>query len=112
MTDIDAGQVAIAEFLTVQAAFRARRDLMIVAARGLLEAKRQNPCTRDFGKWQRQSAYATLSRHETASLITIARHEKQVARVMRANPGLSSPVLIWRHARRQAGRCDRRQGRR
>ena len=105
MTNIDAGQVAVAN------CWRAGRTARgVIDDRGgaqTLEAKRQNPCTRDFGKWQRQSAYATLSRHETASLINIARHEKQVARVMPANPGLSSPVLIWRHARRQAGRATR-----
>ena len=45
--------------------------------------------------------HATLSRHECASLINLARNEKQVAKIMGANPGLSSPVRLWRHARQR-----------
>ena len=101
MTKIDAGQRAIEEILSVQRAFRQRRRMIMVAAAGLLAAKKQNPCTRDFGRWLKRSSYADLSRHERASLIAIARNEKQIVKVLRANPGLSSPVLIWRRARRQ-----------
>jgi len=50
-----------------------------------------------------------LSGHECASLINIGRHEKQVTRVMKVHPGLSSAVLIWRHARQAMTKGNHRR---
>jgi hypothetical protein len=43
------GQKAVREYLAAMKAFRARRGLMLTAARGLLEARRRYPGNRDFG---------------------------------------------------------------
>jgi hypothetical protein len=100
---IAAGQSAIGEMLAIEAAFRARRSLVLIAARGLLEARRQHPCNRDFSKWLRSSEYRSLDRNERACLIAIARHEGELAPFMQANDGVVCPVGLWRRARRAIG---------
>jgi hypothetical protein len=96
---MQAGQIAMAEFLDAVRIFRQRRRLVLVAARGVLEARRRYHCNRDFARWLERSPYASLSKNDRASLIAIARHEKQVLRFLKST-GMASPTLLWRAVRR------------
>jgi hypothetical protein len=102
---IGAGQEAYGAYLAAIKAFRGRRSLLLIAARGLLAARLQYPNHRSFGRWLRQSAYSGIDRHNRAALLNIARHEAQLAPFLQTTT-LASPILIWRTARRMLADKD------
>jgi|GEM_PF-2665950 len=103
---IDAGRQAMAEFNETVRAFRKRKRLILIAARGLLAARRQYPNHRLFHRWLASSPYADLSGHDRAALIQIGRHERQL-RGFLATTGIAAPSLLWKTARKVALGADR-----
>lgn len=76
MTDrndiIGDGERAMISPREIETLYRSRKRLMLTAARGLLEARLADELLR--------SPYAPLSRNERASLISVARNEKRLAK--------------------------------
>ncbi|KRR11542.1 hypothetical protein CP49_18070 [Bradyrhizobium valentinum] len=89
----------MAEFNATVRAFRKRKRLILVAAKGLLAARRQYPNNRTFHRWLKSSSYADLSGHDRAALIQIGRHEKRL-RGFLATTGIAAPSLLWKTARK------------
>jgi hypothetical protein len=75
---------------------------MLVAARGLLAARELNRDNQTFGRWLRSSAYRSLNKNERACLISIARNEQKLGAILKTT-NISSPVALWRRARRTLG---------
>ena len=93
------GTAAITRLRQVEQAYRARRSIMMDAARDLLAGRLEHRNNRTFGPWLRRNGFAHLSKHERASMIALAKHERKLRQHLKSAT-IASPIVLWRRARR------------
>lgn len=99
---IEAGRRAMIELREIERKFRARKSVVLIAARGLYRARCRYHDNRDFGQWLERSPYAGLRPHEIASMLNLARYERHLARFLKST-NVCCPVALWRQGRRFVG---------
>lgn len=99
---IDAGRRAMVELREIERKFRARKSVMMIAARGLYRARCRYHDNREFGRWLKRSTYAGLRPHEIASMLNLARYERHLAPFLKST-NVCCPVVLWRQGRRIVG---------
>jgi hypothetical protein len=99
---IKAGRRAMLELREIEGKFRARKSVMMIAARGLYQARCKYHDNRDLGRWLERSPYASLRPHEIASMLNLARNERQLAPFLKLHHRLlsrralaSGPQVRW-----------------
>jgi hypothetical protein len=105
-----AAQLAFGEFWSIRNAYLARHGAMMIAARGLLAAKRLHRGNRAFGRWLRQSALAVCNQPEVSAMIWLARNEHQLASFLRDHQSIGCPVALSRMARLAGALPHRKTG--
>lgn len=81
-----AAQLAFGEFWSIRNAYLARHGAMMIAARGLLAAKRLHRGNRAFGRWLRQSAFAVCNQPEVSAMIWLARKQASACELPARSP--------------------------
>lgn len=99
---IEAGRRAMVELREIERKFRARKSVMMIAARGLYRARCRYHDNRAFGRWLERSPYAGLRPHEIASMLNLARFERHLAPFLKST-NACCPVTLWRQGRRVVG---------